>query len=90
MAWVVIAIGALVALSGIRGLSWETRSWPQWALTYLYAFRRVVVGLCVVGAGVGWVEHIDWLLAASVCVGIGELLESSYYIGVMRWGGLAR
>jgi hypothetical protein len=45
------------------------------ALAYLYLFRRVVVGLALVGAGV-----------ACVCIGVGELLESSYYIGVLRWG----
>jgi hypothetical protein len=56
------------------------------ALTYLYTFRRVVVGLCVIGAGIGWFEQVPWLFAASVCVGIGEWLESSYYIGVLRWG----
>jgi hypothetical protein len=56
------------------------------ALAYLYLFRRVVVGLALVGAGVAWVEQVPWLLAACVCIGIGELLESSYYIGVLRWG----
>jgi hypothetical protein len=25
------------------------------------------------------------LMAAFVCVGMGELLESSYYISVLRW-----
>ena len=55
------------------------------ALAYLYAFRRVVVGLALVGAAVGWVEQVPWLAAAGVCIAIGELLESSYYIGVLRW-----
>jgi hypothetical protein len=86
MGWIVIAIGTFVALSGVRKVSRQKRSWPQWALLYLSVFRRVVVGLCIAGAGVGWVEHLDWLLAASICIGIGELLESSYYIGVLRWG----
>jgi hypothetical protein len=56
------------------------------ALAYLYLFRRVVVGLALVGAGVAWVEQVPWLLAACVCIGVGELLESSYYIAVLRWG----
>jgi hypothetical protein len=49
-------------------------------------FRRVVVGCCFIGAGIGIAEHVSWLLAVSVCVGIGEFLESSYYIAVLEWG----
>jgi hypothetical protein len=62
------------------------RSWLAWALTYLYVFRRVVVGACIVAAGVGLAEDVPWLLAASVCIGLGEWLESSYYVAVIRWG----
>ena len=62
------------------------RGGPERALAYLYVFRRVVVGLALVGAGVAWVEQAPSLLAACVCIGVGELLESSYYIGVLRWG----
>jgi hypothetical protein len=51
----------------------------------LFAFRRVVVGACLIGAGVGVAQEIWWLTAVSVCVGIGELLESSYYISVLQW-----
>ena len=84
LAWILIVLGGAVALSGLGSISRRSRSWPEWALLYLAVFRRVVVGLCVVGAGVGLMWHVDWLLAVSVCVGIGEWLESSYYIGVMR------
>ena len=84
LAWTLIVLGGAVALSGLGRISRRSRSWPEWALLYLAVFRRVVVGLCVVGAGVGLMWHVDWLLAVSVCVGIGEWLESSYYIGVMR------
>jgi hypothetical protein len=59
---------------------------PERALAYLYVFRRVVVGLALVAAGVGWAGQVPWLLAAGGCIAIGELLESSYYIGVVRWG----
>jgi hypothetical protein len=55
------------------------------AFRYLYTFRRVVVGLAILGAVVAWAEQWPGLFAAFVCVGIGELLESSYYIGVLRW-----
>jgi hypothetical protein len=66
-----------------RGRGW---SGPEGAFAYLYLFRRVVVGLALVGAGVGWAGQVPWLFAAGLCIGIGELLESSYYIGVLRWG----
>ena len=78
-------------------MDWRHGAWHghrMWTITrptevafrYLYVFRTVVVGLMVVGAVVGWLAHIPWLLAVCVCVGIGEWLESSYYLTVMRWG----
>jgi hypothetical protein len=57
---------------------------PDVALTYLYAFRRVVVGLALLGAAFAWVVGAPWLLAICVFVGLGELLESSSYIAVLR------
>jgi hypothetical protein len=62
------------------------RTEPERAFAYLYTFRRVVVGLALVGAGVGWAAQAPWLLSASMCIAIGELLETSYYIAVLRWG----
>ena len=55
------------------------------AFRYLFLFRRVVVSLALVGAVLAWVHQFPALTAALVCVGIGELLESSYYISVLRW-----
>jgi hypothetical protein len=55
------------------------------AFRYLFIFRRVVVSLAVLGAVLAWAYEFRALLAACVCVGIGELLESSYYISVLRW-----
>jgi hypothetical protein len=90
LAGVLLMVGAGLMGAGVRsvagGLRRRKRSWLAWALTYLYAFRRIVVGLCCLGAGVGLADGVAWLLAASVCVGLGELLESSYYIMVIRWG----
>ena len=60
--------------------------WPGVARRYLRIFRTIVVSACVLGAIIGFFERVDWLLAVSVCVGIGELLESSYYLAVMGWG----
>jgi hypothetical protein len=81
-------LGSGLILSGLRLLPsrHERRAWPDWAFAYLYVFRRVVVGLCIAGAGVAWAEQVTWLLAVSICVGIGESVESSYYIEVLRWG----
>ena len=55
------------------------------AFRYLFIFRRVVVSLAFVGAALAWAYQLPALTAALVCVGIGELLESSYYISVLRW-----
>jgi hypothetical protein len=82
--WALLAAGAMLALSALPIRRPPT--WPGWAMTYLLAFRRVVVGACVMALGVGLLADVTWLVAVSVCVGIGELLESTYYIVVMRWG----
>ena len=55
------------------------------AFSYLTIFRRVVVSLAVIGAVVAYVEQWPGLFAVFVCVGIGELLESSYYLSVLHW-----
>jgi hypothetical protein len=82
-------VGLLLLVSGGREALRQrrpTNTWPEWALVYLFAFRRVVVGTCLAAAGAAWQTEVGWLFAAAVCVGVGELLESSYYIGVLRWG----
>ena len=81
-------LGAGLVIVGVRSLRRARRqqSWPEWALTYLYVFRAVVVGVCLVGAGLAWLAQAPWLLAAAVCIALGELLESSYYIAVLECG----
>jgi hypothetical protein len=81
-----VALVLLGVKAGVAGGRRRSNSWPEWALVYLFTFRRVVVGVCLVLAGLAWIDQVAWLLAASACVGLGELLESSYYIGVLRWG----
>jgi hypothetical protein len=61
------------------------RTWADWALRYLYTFRAVVVGTCLVLAVVGWTLHIDWLVAAGIYIAAGEFVESTYYIIVLKW-----
>ena len=86
-ALLLLLAGAGLVIAGVRSgpPRWIAQPGAPRALIYLYTFRRVVVGLTLIGAGIGWAEQVPWLLAASVCVGIGEWLESSYYIGVLRW-----
>ena len=55
------------------------------AFSYLYTFRRIIIVLALIGAGVAWAEQVSGLFAAFVCIGIGELIECSYYLGVLRW-----
>jgi hypothetical protein len=85
---VVLGVGLVLigVKTGVAGGRARPISWPEWALVYLFTFRGVVVGACLVAAGLAWIDQVAWLLAASACVGLGELLESSYYIGVLRWG----
>ena len=63
----------------------EERAETTLAFSYLCLFRRAVVSLAVLGAVLAWAYQLPALMAAFVCVGIGELLESSYYISVLRW-----
>lgn len=89
VACALLLVGAGLVLTGLayvprRGR--QPRAWLAWAFVYLYGFRRVVVGICLVAAGVAWIEQVPWLLAASTCIGAGELVESTYYIVVLRWG----
>lgn len=67
-------------------LNGMTNVWVRWALTYLHVFRVVVVGVCLLLAILGWYEHIQWLFAFGLCVAIGEMVESTYYILVINWG----
>jgi hypothetical protein len=57
----------------------------QIAYAYLYGFRRTIPPLAAIGSIVAWLLGWEALAAGLVCVAIGELLESSYYINVLRW-----
>jgi hypothetical protein len=62
----------------------------QVAYRYLYGFRRTVPPLAALGGVVAW--QADWtaLAAGLLCIALGELLETSYYINVLRWAEQAR
>src|SRR5436190_23689959 len=55
------------------------------AFSYLYTFRRIIIIVALIGAGVAWAEQLSSLFAACVCIGIGELIECSYYLGVLKY-----
>jgi hypothetical protein len=79
-------LGAMLVVGGLRRgpREWIQHPGAERAHIYLYTFRKVVVGLALLAAAIGWTEQIPWLLAVSVTVGIGEWLESSYYLMVMQ------
>jgi hypothetical protein len=85
-----VVVGTALAVSGLvtvhAGRHQRGRPELDLAYRYLLVFRQVVVGLALAAAGMGWAWHVPWLVAASLCVGAGELLESSAYIWVLRWG----
>jgi hypothetical protein len=89
LAVVLWLLGAGLVGAGVRaGASYRGRqqSAPAWAMAYLVVFRRVVPGLAIVGAGLGLFWQEPGLVAGSLCIAVGELLESTFYIEVMRWG----
>ena len=55
-----------LALRGPTELRWLARS-----------FRRVVMGLALIGIGAGSMAHIPWLVTLSLIIGGEEVLESS-------------
>lgn len=59
---------------------------PERAYAYLTAFRRLVVTAALVGAALAWSHELPWVAAALLSIGVGELLESSYYLNVLAWG----
>ena len=81
-----VGVGGVLVLGGLRRgpADWLAHPGAGRACIYLYTFRRVVVGLALIAAAIGWAAQIGWLLAASVTIGIGEWLESSYYLLVMN------
>ena len=55
------------------------------AYAYLYGFRRTIPPLAAIGGLLAWLLGWQALAAGLFCIAIGELLETSYYINVLRW-----
>ena len=64
---------------------WQPDS-PSRAWTYLFTFRKFVVGMALVAAAFGLLTNVLWIVGLAALIGTGEWLESSYYLNVMRWG----
>jgi hypothetical protein len=58
----------------------QTRS----AFAYLSGFRRSIPPL---GSVLAWLTGWPGLAAGLCCIAVGELLETTYYINVLRWAG---
>lgn len=84
---VLMALGCLLVLRGVRRCA---AAWPHPAsglmqpAVWMRGFRATVVGLALAGSGAAWLWHIGWLLAASLIIGAGELLESSLDIDALE------
>jgi hypothetical protein len=84
-----MAAGAGLALAGGRraiiGMVRPIKE-PGKALSIYRGFRRMVIGLAVLGIGVAWAWHLEWVLALSLIIGAGEVFESSLDIWALTKG----
>jgi hypothetical protein len=60
--------------------------WLRWVRRYLHVFRALVVVVCGVVGMVGVVVENWTLVAICACVGLGEVVECTYYLSVLEWG----
>lgn len=79
---VLIALGAAVALRGLRGLCQPLRG-PIVLLAWVRGFRLAVIGLALAGIGAAWLWRQPWILAIALGVGGEEFVESSNAIAAL-------
>jgi hypothetical protein len=82
----VLALGVVVALSGLRRCraSWRRPlTEPMKPLLWMRGFRRTILGLALMGVGAAWIWHIGWLLAVALVIGFEETIESSIAVYAM-------
>jgi hypothetical protein len=84
-----MVVGSIVAVMGMRragrGIAKPIGESSK-VVTFYRGFRQAVVGLAVVGVGAAWMWHAPWLLALSLVIGLGELLESTIDIWAVTKG----
>jgi len=84
-----MALGLWLVLRGVRRCY---AAWPRAAgglmqpAAWMRGFRVTILGLALAGSGAAWLWQIAWLLAASLIIGVGELLESSLDIDALERG----
>jgi hypothetical protein len=80
--------GAVLAAWGIKkwlgGLICALRGDPAQLVTLMEGFRLTIMGLALTGVGAAWAWHMPGLLALSLMIGGGEILESSIDIFALR------
>jgi hypothetical protein len=83
-----IAAGACLVVSGIRTQIVRRRRAALRGPTELRwlarSFRRVVLGLALIGVGAGLAADIPWLVTLSLIIGGEEVLESSVISAALR------
>jgi hypothetical protein len=84
-----LAIGVAGARQGLRA-GRHLKLDPERALGILRGFRIGVFGLCLAGAGAGWLWGCGWLLGISLIICGEEVLESSIGIAALRHDPLIR
>jgi hypothetical protein len=85
-----MALGAAFAVwgakRGLKGLLYAVRGDSAQLVPFMEGFRATIIGLALVGIGAAWIWHLTWLLAISLAVGGGELLETSLILFALRHG----
>ena len=82
-----MAIGATVLWLGLR-MAWRGLARPMGdptkMQTFVRGFRVAVIGVTLAGLGAAWSWHLTWLFVLSLVFGIGEILESSTHLAILR------
>ena len=83
-----MVLGTALAVLGIKrganGLICALRGDLAQLVTLMEGFRLAIVGLALTGIGAAWAWNLTWLLALSLVIGAGEMLESSIDIFALR------
>lgn len=87
-AWLLVLLGAWLVARAVRrwrGLPAELRD-PARALAIARSGRRIILGLCVIGFGIGWMLSTEWVVLLALVILGEEMLETSTMILALRRG----